>query len=99
MTLPPNTEIELVTQEFLENEFQKPEWQARLSSCSIRHLRNAEFPPSDKFPNGGTTMLFEMVCNDATVALLAKFISPRKEPYKPEWRPQALLLGTKWSII
>jgi hypothetical protein len=99
MITPSQIEIESVTQDFLDTEFQKPEWQARLGSCSIRHLHNADFPPSDKFPNGGTTMLFEMVCNDMTVALLAKFVTPRKELYHPEWRPQALLLGTKWSII
>jgi hypothetical protein len=99
MTLPPNIEIKPVTQEFLENEFQKPEWQDRIMSCSIQWLRNAEFPPSVNFPDGGVTMYFEMVCDGITVALLAKFVSLRKEPYQPEWRPQALLVNGEWRYI
>jgi len=97
MTNPPN--IETVAQSLLESEFQKPEWQARLTSCPPRHLQNSNFPPSPRFPEGGTTMHFEMVCGETTVALLDKFVSPQGQLYAPEWRPQALLLGTRWCII
>jgi len=99
MTIPPNVELKHATQEFLDSEFTKPEWQTKLASCSRRHLPpNRSFPPSSKFPDGGTTMYFELVCQDITVALLAKFISPDRTIYQPEWRPQALLLGSEWHI-
>jgi hypothetical protein len=96
-----NTPSQIVhaTQEFLDAEFAKPEWQARLTSCPPRHLFNARFPPSDEFPSGGTTMHFEMYCDNVFVALLDKDVPHLGDHSLNQWKPQALLIGDKWHIL
>jgi hypothetical protein len=104
MTHSPNTQIQAATREFLQTEFDKPEWQARLHppAPALRFLNKAPTPPSQNFPAGTVTMYFEMVDSEGTItiALLAKFIAPGQIICGGrEWHPQALMIDGVFHFL
>lgn len=91
--------METVSQELLDGELGKPEWQELLRPPFLQYLYKADFPPSDDFPDGGTTLHFQIVKNEQLLALVEKHTAPGGRIYPPEWRASLLLVGATWRTI